>query len=366
MKFTLLFLLISMPLISFADEGIPEEVTTQVEESAPAPQDAVAPVASPEVSGQMPAESELSPEEEKILKEIRDNKGAVPEANQKGINRINKKSRMVREDSRILIEHMSVGDIYEVKTCFGNPFRISFGESVTDRISEAKLGNIAKFTQDINPDTRRSILIAQKEAEAEGSVHTTLWLERASDKRAYIFNITGEPCPPKGLLKYPVEIIIENKQAFDNPHARVLLPTDFITELTKNFPKKNDANFISINGLVTSANATYSSIGVSIVLKNVTTQTKMREPRFIVTDWSKTRIIESHSEYLVYPSQAESDKNGLPTLRFNLKVKIGKKQITERKFIYLLIMYEDDKYYQIAKIPVYDMLMGLKDLGWEI
>lgn len=337
---TILALILCMPFLLGAQETPEQPVTVEVPEA-------------------------LSPEEQKILNEIRDGKvQPVPES--KGINRINKKSRMVREDNRILIEHMSVGDIYEVKTCFGNPFRISFGESVTDRISEAKLGNIAKFTQDINADTRRSILIAQKEPEESGSVHTTLWLERASDKRAYIFNITGEPCPTQGLLKYPVEIIVENKQTFDSPETRVLLPTDFISETTMNFPRKNDSNFISVNGLVTSANATYSSIGVSIILKNITTQTKVREPRFIVTDWSKTRIIESHQEYLTYPSQAESDKNGLPTLRFNLKVKIGKKHITERKFIYLIIMYDDEKFYQIAKVPVYDMLMGLKDLGWEI
>ena len=308
----------------------------------------------------------LDPVELKILEEIRNGKIIEEPKDEKGIDRINKKSRMLREDSRILIEHMNVGDILEVKTCFGNPFRISFGETVTDKISEAKLGNIAKFTQDINPDTRRSIIIAQKEAEPNGSVHTTLWLERASDRRAYIFNITGEPCPEQGLLKYPVEIIVENKVTYDSPHARVLLPNDFITETTKNYPRKNKANFFNVNGLVTSSNAVYSSISVSIGLKDLVTKTKMKEPKFIFTDWSKTRIIESHTEYLPYPSQAETDLNGIPTLRFNLKVKIGKKHILERKYVYLIVMYEDEKFYQIAKIPVYDMLMNLKDLGWEI
>jgi len=369
-------LFLTLALSSFqalASEGIAQVEPTSDEldstESAPEVQTStpeVSPTESPSTANNGTIPEKLSSEEEKILQEIRQGKTEVKKEDPKGVNRANKKSRMKREDSRIMIEHMSVGDVLELKTCFGSPFRISFGESITDRISEGKLGNTAKFSADIDNNTRRSIYVTQKENDI-GSVHTTLWLERNSDKRAYVFNIIGEPCPKNGLLQYPVEIILEDKVAFDNPKERVLLPTDFITEVTKNFPRKNDTNFISVNGMVVSANSTWSAIGVSIVLKGVMPdQTKKLAPKFIVTDWAKTRVIKSVAEYLKYPSQAETDLNGVATLRFNLKVNIGKKQIIERKYIYLIIMYEDDQIYQIAKVPVYDMMMGLKDMGWEI
>lgn len=304
----------------------------------------------------------LDPEEEKILQEIRTQNIKEPE--KKGITRINDKYRIKREDNRILVEYMNVGDVYEVKTCYGNPFRISLGDTVQDKIFEVKLGNIAKFDYALEEQNRNSVVVSQKTA-AASSIHTTLWLVRNSDKRAYVFNITGEPCPSEGLYKYPVEIIIQ-ETTVQADRKRVLLPTDFLTEITKNYPRKNESNDIFVNGLITVGNTNFSSMGVSIVLKNTGAKKKMVEPKFIALNWSKTSVIDLEQEFLTYSSQAETDLNKLPTLRFNLRLKIGKKSIIERKKIFLLVVYEDEKYYQIAEIPMEDLLKKLKETGWEI
>lgn len=306
--------------------------------------------------------SKVTPEELRIYEEMK--KGNIPVKENKGIKRVNPNYRIKRGDSRIVSEFAGVDDIHEIKTCFGNPLIISFGQSIKDKILFVKNGNPAKFSHEVEVSNHRSVTISLN-TPADGSVQGHFWIYRDSDNRRYNFRLIGEPCPSEGIYTYPVDVIIEESATYNSPSQRVLLPTDFLIETTKNYQRNNGYALINVNGLLTTASARFTTLGVSISLKDFNGK-KMREPRFIVLNWSKTHQYEVTQEYLPLSSQAETDLNKIPTLRFNLRLGLTKKQIVEREYIYLIVMYDDEEKYQIAKVPLKDLLNQLKETGWEI
>ena len=307
--------------------------------------------------------SDLTPEERTIYDELK--KGVVAVQEKKGINRVNSNYRIKRGDNRIVSEFTSVDDVHEIKTCYGNPIVISFGKSIPDKISVVKNGNVGKFSHEVEPSTSRTVTISLN-APADASIQGHFWIFRERDNRRYNFHVIGEPCPSNGIYTYPFDITIEESKEYAGTMDRLLLPTDFMSEVTQNYRRDNAQNFVNTNGLMTTATGTYTSLGVSISLKDYKGQAEVREPRFIAVNWSKTSKIGLSQEYLPFSSQGESDLNQIPTLRFNLKLEYAKKNIIERKIIYLIIMYDDTKTYQIAEVPLMELLKQLKDKGWEI
>lgn len=307
--------------------------------------------------------SDLTPEERAIYEELK--KGVTPTQEKKGITRINSNYRIKRGDNRIVSEFTGVDDVHEIKTCYGNPLVISFGDTIKDKIFVVKNGNTAKFSHEVEPSTNRSVTVSLN-APADGTVQGHFWIFRERDHRRYNFHIIGEPCPSNGLYTYPFDITIEESGEYVSSSQRLLLPTDFMAEVTQNYKRDNSQNFVAANGLITTPTGKYTSLGISLALKNYKGQAKIREPRFLAVNWAKTHQFKLTQEYLPFSSQSETDLNQIPTLRFNLKLELSKKNIIERGHIYLIVMYDDTKTYQIAKVPLVELLKQLKDKGWEI
>lgn len=316
----------------------------------------------------------ISPEDEKILEQIRKSNTIKPlEKKKNKKDNFNKKARVVRDDSRILTESMSVNDRMDVMVCYNNPVIIKMGDTIDDQVNAVYIGNNKFFSAKKLEQNPRAVLVSVNEpiTEKNGQFQTILWIERQGNKRSYIFNIIAEKCPDQGILPYPVEIIVEDKQGIVSKNQRILLSSDFITEITKGLPLDNSKNEVRVNGMITSANSDYIALGISLLFDYGKIPKRIKKPKFIFLDSLKLRIIDSKAEYLTYSSVSETNKlketgNNLHALRFNLMLNSSKKYIYERKYVYALIVHEDLGYYQMVKIPLKELHDNLKNKGLEV
>lgn len=315
----------------------------------------------------------ISSEDEKLLEQLRQSKEIKP--NKKGDKKdnFNKKARVVRDDSRILTESMSVNDRMDVMVCYNNPVIIKMGDTIDDKVNAVYIGNNKFFSAKKLEQNPRAVLVSANEpiTQKNGQFQTILWIEREGNKRSYVFNIIAEKCPSKGILPYPVEIIVEDKQGIVSKNQRILLPSDLITELTKGLPRKNSSNEVRLNGMLASANSSYVALGMSLLFPHGKIPKKIKKPKFIFLDSLKVRTLESKSEFLKFSSIGETNKlkdsgENVHALRFNVMLNVSKKYIYERKFAYVLILFEDLNYYQMVKIPLKDLHDNLKKKGLEV
>ncbi len=314
----------------------------------------------------------LTPDEERLLKMMREQNGKVNVVNESKKQRFNSKLRVVRDDNRIMKVPMSIKDRVDLMTCYNSPTIIKFGESVDHKVNAVYLGNHKFFAAKKLEQNEKAVLISMTKPLDKGNFQTTLWLERTGDKRSYVFNLIAEPCPSKGILPYPAEVVIEDKLGVVSKNQRLMIPSDLIMELSKGMPMKNDANFIRVNGLMATANSSFVGLSISIILKNTpgAKDSKgnpiIKKPKFVFLDSLKVRTIDNDSKYLEHSSKGESKINQLSTLRFDTLLNVDKKYIFERRFVYLMVLFEDLGYYQLVKIPLKDLHDDLRKKGFEV
>lgn len=314
----------------------------------------------------------LTKEEEDILKKIKQNQ-LSPISKKK--DRFNKKVRVVRDDSKILRLPISVNDRVDLMICYNSPVVIKFDDSLKDEIVAVYSGNSKVYDVKKLPHNDKSVLVTLIEEPVEdGNFAVPLWVERKSDNRSYVFNLISEKCPTQGILPYPVEIIIQQKTGVVSKNQRLHIPSDLIYLIAKDNKRDNNRNFVRANGIMMTANSSFMGLSLSVIMKGLPkgkllkdkNAISMKQPRFVFLDSLKVRTIESDTMYLRDPSIGETNINKLPTARFNIMLRLEKKYIFERKFVYVMIVFDDENYYHIAKIPLIDLYEDLRKNGLEV
>ncbi len=313
----------------------------------------------------------LTPEEQSILNSIKHKDirlSSIKSAtNEDAPDRINSKLKVYTDSNRIIRVKMSVNDETIVKFCYKSSVMIEFGDSMSklenveisnDKIVQAKM---LKGNKSIMIGLTESIekLTGETGSGLGGNWETTMWVERSSDKQDYVFKLLPEKCPTSGLMPYPSKIIIEDREGNNTQEDRILLPTDYIVELTKGTPRLNNKNYIKVNGFTTKPNSLWHSLSISVGHKDPPTNIKqkgndlfIKKPKFIFLDSNKQFLIKSRSEFLSTQSLLETNKELRPTSRFNIMIELSKKYIFEKKYIYMILQHEDENYHQFVKIPI--------------
>lgn len=287
--------------------------------------------------------------------------------------RYNSQLRVYRDTNRIISLKMSPNDEVNIKFCYKAPVMIEFGETIRSKIERIEMSN-RKVIDSKMLKGNRSVLVSMiesiekltetegKESSIGGSWETRMWVERSSDKQDYVFNLIGEKCPLNGKMKYPSKVIIEDREGNNSKDNKLLIPTDYITELTKNTLRDNTRNGFKANGMATLPNSIWHSISVSLSFKELPINIRKKDenyyvkmPKFIVLDSNKEFEIQHKLEHLNYSSKRETQERKIPVSRYNLKLQITKKYIYEKKYIYVIVLFEDEEYHQFVKIPVKDL-----------
>lgn len=127
----------------------------------------------------------LSPEDEKLLQQIKNSELITPVKDKKGKkDNFNKKARVVRDDSRILTESMSVNDRMDVMVCYNNPVIIKMGDTIDDNVNAVYIGNNKFFSAKKLEQNPRAVLVSVNEpiTQKNGQFQTILWIERQDRK----------------------------------------------------------------------------------------------------------------------------------------------------------------------------------------
>lgn len=327
----------------------------------------------------VPPIEELTKEEQKILDEYR--RGEIAKEENKNPNKkksFNDNMKINRGDNRIVEEILTPGDALLIKTCHANQVRVSFPSDTSDVIFQVAIGNPEIFGV-VESDAHPNSKIFHLKKPVEGTVYSPIWIFRSSDKRPYVINAIGEPCPEEGLLPYPMDITIREHESvsFVGKRPRLLnkplIPTDFLAEIARGTVRKNDINNINLNGVIGGGTSKTTILSVSIPLTSHVSypfkglkKLKIQEPEFIVINKLMTRQIQAEQTYLSHSSQLETDKNGFPTIRFSLSIGIDKKKIYEDENIYLMVLYPDLNVHQMVEVNLKKMLEQFSKSGGEI
>lgn len=319
---------------------------------------------------------ELTPQEQMIFNQIKNKDSRLEGIKLNGVDltpgdRFNSKLKVYNDNNRIVRLKMSVNDVLTTKFCYKSPVMIEFGNSVRTKIERVQISNrkivdaqMLKGNRDLLISMVTSIEDLAKEDEAilNSAWETTVWVERASDKEDYVFKFIAERCPSNGIMPYPSKIIVEERTGTSSPDDNLLISSDYITELTKNTERRNGRNYFKVNGFDSRPNSIWHSMSVSIGYKNLPKSIKkvdgrhmIKKPKFIVLDSNKQFEIKNSSNFLKYSSKKETDVTGVPTSRYNMMLQLTKKYMFEKKFVYMIVLYEDEDYHQFIKVPIYDL-----------
>lgn len=282
--------------------------------------------------------------------------------------KFNEMFSLKRDDKQVLNVKMSPNDVVDLSMCFQTALRISIGKTINEEIMDVVVDDTAFLSTAMIKDNKSVIVKMKMPIKEDGVWRTGLRVLTAKTSASYNFNIALERCP-EGELNYPKEIIVEKLNTFSGFSDRVLVAEDLITEASKGYPRQNSENIIDVYDGIISPNAEYAVLGVAVKVGDPKKYKAKLE--FVVLDALQTRILESKAEYLPISSQKITNDTSHPTLRFNLTVKSNgfpsmKRYISERNYIYMMVIDHGSKYYQYVKIPLKQLMERKKIEGWEI
>lgn len=278
--------------------------------------------------------------------------------------RYNESFAVLGDDKRIVEVSMSTNDVLKTQMCYNSPLRISFAAEFEDKMAAA-IADDSKLTKADILDDKRSVLVSMISPikSADEVWRTGVRIVRLNDGRAYNIQIEMIACP-EGEIDFPREIIIKNKASKDYSED-TMLPEDLISTLTYGLPRVNTESPANIYSGIPTENAEWILLGVSIKIRNPLRETGKFE--FIVLDRLQLKVLNSDVKFIPTSSIFATDSSGIPTLRFNLMVKVDKKYAIEKNFINLLIVDHDQKSYQHLKVHTKNLYFEKSSIeGYEL
>lgn len=297
-----------------------------------------------------------------VMKPLNDKKRLyVPSSERR--SRYNESFAVLGDDKRIVEVSMSTNDVLKTQMCYNSPLRISFHSSFQDKMAAA-IADDSKVTILKVLDDKRSVLVSMNNVLKPDEIwRTGVRIVRLQDGRSYNVKIEMISCP-EGDMDFPREIIIKDKGTKDYSED-TMLPEDLISTLTYGLPRINNENPANVYSGIPTENADWILLGVSIKIRNpLRTNGKFE---FIVLDRLQLKVIPSDVKFIPTSSIFATDSSGIPTLRFNLMVKVDKKYAIEKNFINLLIVDHDEKTYQHLKVHTKNLYFEKNSIeGYEL
>lgn len=276
----------------------------------------------------------------------------------------NENFKILRDDKRIMTLQMNVDDVVKTTVCFNSPLRVVLGASTGDKISQAIVDDRIFSDPEVSKDERSVYVVMKQPIKKQDEVWKTgLRVIRQSDSRAYFFAIEMIACPPEEM-DLPTEIVVNRKETVTKMNDQLLAPEDFITELSFGFPRKNKENILDVYDGIVLAGSEWQVLSISVKIGN---PNKTRLGADIVfLDSLQIRELESSFKYIPISSKKVTDDTNVSTLRFTASVKVNKRYVMERNYIYMMFIDHEGKYYQYAKIPLKDLFEKKNYEGYEL
>lgn len=291
--------------------------------------------------------------------------------------KFNKNITVNRDANTVIKEFMSPNDTMEVNTCFNYPVTFVFDKTFANRVKHLKNNTPgAKVKIDKPKDMPSNGYWATIKVDNSIPVKSrwdggfTLFVDGYDGNLVgYNFLIKGINC--KDGAEFPQEIRISNRDFEMESDHFTLSPQDLIIQESKMYTRSNKYSDVSVYNINPVASSSYQTLFVETVFLN--DKKEYFEPTFIVLDALQVQKIDTKFKY-IEPSSIKFtntfDKKygrAMPRMRWALKVKIDKKYIMEREYIYLMIVDDEDKYYQYMRVPVKKLFLRKIDKdAWSI
>ena len=278
-----------------------------------------------------------------------------------------------RDSAKIKEIRLTTDDELNAFICERNGVTFTLAEDFNETIQEPFLDDL-RFIEARILENKRSVYIRLKEPipvqvdpktnkVVETVYSTSLRLPLKSNDKNLLINIYAKRCPPGVVNPYPRIYRISEKKQRITPKSEIMSPTDKIITLGEGFVPKNK-NVIRIYDAVMASGSDYISLSIEIQYPKTNKDTST--PVFKVLNNLQLNLLKSYRKLMPEPSRVYTEINGVPTLRFNLFVKVNKNYILNNRYIYIMTLFGETSHYQYQPLDLKPYMESLVRRGLKL
>lgn len=268
-----------------------------------------------------------------------------------------------RDSTKIKEVAVSYKDAININICYSAGVTIALDETYQDELQRV-IKDDDEYFDAKQFDNNRGVYVKLKQPIQKGKFwESALRLVTKSNDKTILINLIGKPCPSSGANPFPKVYYLKEKYGLIGINSNIMTPEDTIIEASEGYPRINK-NVIRVYDMVASSNSNWVVLGIEVQYRNPESEeTKLL---FKTLDNLQVNPIRVKQEHLKTQSLKATKDNGFPTLRFNLKVNIGKDYILNSRYLYLMTLDKATKHYQYKMIDLRDYFISLKNRGFNI
>lgn len=268
-----------------------------------------------------------------------------------------------RDSTKIKEISVSYKDAININLCYSAGITIALDDTFTDELQRV-IKDDDEYIDAKQFDNNKGVYVKLKQPIQRGKFwESALRLVTKSNDKTILINLIGVACPDSGANPFPKVYYLKEKVGLIGVNSKVMTPEDTIIEASEGFPRINK-NVIRVYDMVASSNSKWVVLGIEVQYRNP----EVEETKILFKALNALQVspIRVKQEHLKTQSLKATKDNGFPTLRFNLKVNIGKDYILNHRYLYLMTLDKATKHYQYKRVDLRDYFISLKNRGFNI
>lgn len=281
-----------------------------------------------------------------------------------------RKSIIMERDSQLILhKFISYKDTLTVKICFKNALTLTMDDTIDTTLSTVVTDDVQFIGAQVTENKRGAIVHLKQEVPSGQYWESAIRLVRKSDDKTYLINLLALPCPTDELIPFPRVIYLKDKDSYQKSiykNSQVTTPEDNIINKSLGLPRiqKKRINFYD---MVASSGSDWVVFGVEMQMPgNTKEKIDLSKYKFVFLDNFQVNTVDSQIEYMPIPSEKITQMRGVSTFRFNAKVNINKEYIMNRRYLYFMLVDNEEKHYQYLKIDTLPYFRSLRSRGMEL